>query len=61
MLKTVLIAENKEDTKRLLDIVEEESRKKGLEFHSKKTEVMVINQNNKSPHINIFIKGNKLE
>ncbi|GFO27553.1 catenin (cadherin-associated protein), alpha 3 [Plakobranchus ocellatus] len=39
---TVLIAENKEDLQKLLNIVEEESRKKGLELNSKKTEVMVI-------------------
>ncbi|GFO45488.1 retrovirus-related pol polyprotein from type-1 retrotransposable element r2 [Plakobranchus ocellatus] len=37
---TVLIAENKEDLQKLLNIVEEESRKKGLELNSKKTEVM---------------------
>ncbi|GFO50395.1 retrovirus-related pol polyprotein from type-1 retrotransposable element r2 [Plakobranchus ocellatus] len=39
---TVLIAENKEDLQKLLNIVEEESRKKGLELNSKKTEVMLI-------------------
>ncbi|GFR97409.1 retrovirus-related Pol polyprotein from type-2 retrotransposable element R2DM [Elysia marginata] len=37
---TVLIAENKDDLQKLLNIVEEESRKKGLELNSKKTEVM---------------------
>ncbi|GFO01465.1 hypothetical protein PoB_002797000 [Plakobranchus ocellatus] len=37
---TVLIAENKEDLQKLLNIVEEESRKKGLELNSKKTKVM---------------------
>ncbi|GFN96228.1 endonuclease-reverse transcriptase [Plakobranchus ocellatus] len=37
---TVLIAENKEDLQKLPNIVEEESRKKGLELNSKKTEVM---------------------
>ncbi|GFO35239.1 inositol-tetrakisphosphate 1-kinase [Plakobranchus ocellatus] len=35
---TVLIAENKEDLQKLLNIVEEESRKKGLELNSKKTD-----------------------
>ncbi|GFO09438.1 retrovirus-related pol polyprotein from type-1 retrotransposable element r2 [Plakobranchus ocellatus] len=39
---TVLIAENKEDLQKLLNIVEEESRKKGLELNSRKTEVTVI-------------------
>ncbi|GFS12153.1 endonuclease-reverse transcriptase [Elysia marginata] len=42
---TVLIAENKDDLQKLLNIVEEESRKKGLELNSKKTEVMVIIRN----------------
>ncbi|GFO16572.1 catenin (cadherin-associated protein), alpha 3 [Plakobranchus ocellatus] len=37
---TVLIAENKEDLQKLLNIVDEESRKKGLELNSEKTEVM---------------------
>ncbi|GFO01374.1 retrovirus-related pol polyprotein from type-1 retrotransposable element r2 [Plakobranchus ocellatus] len=37
---TMLIAENKEDLQKLINIVEEESRKKGLELNSKKTEVM---------------------
>ncbi|GFO14056.1 protein smg8 [Plakobranchus ocellatus] len=37
---TVLIAENKDDLQKLLNIVEEESRKKGLELNSKRTEVM---------------------
>ncbi|GFO26403.1 retrovirus-related pol polyprotein from type-1 retrotransposable element r2 [Plakobranchus ocellatus] len=46
---TVLIAENKEDLQKLLNIVEEESRKKGLELNSKKTEVMVISRKQESP------------
>ncbi|GFS23512.1 hypothetical protein ElyMa_001642200 [Elysia marginata] len=37
---TVLIAENKDDLQKLLNIVEEESTKKGLKLNSKKTEVM---------------------
>ncbi|GFO48185.1 retrovirus-related pol polyprotein from type-1 retrotransposable element r2 [Plakobranchus ocellatus] len=41
---TVLIAENKEDLQKLLNIVEEESGKKGLELNSKKTDVMVISR-----------------
>ncbi|GFO07610.1 endonuclease-reverse transcriptase [Plakobranchus ocellatus] len=41
---TVLIAENKEDLQKLLNIVQEESRKKGSELNSKKTEVMVISR-----------------
>ena len=36
----VSIAQNKEDLQQLLDIVERENRKKGLELNSKKTEVI---------------------
>ena len=39
---TVLIAENKEDLQQLLDIIEEESSKKGLELNNRKTEVTVV-------------------
>ena len=42
---TLLIAQNKEDLHQLLDIVEEESRKKGLEMNSKEAEEMVVSQN----------------
>ena len=52
-----LIAENKE----LLDILDEESRKKGLELNSKKTEVMVDSRNNKRQQIDIFINRNKFK
>ncbi|GFO41281.1 endonuclease-reverse transcriptase [Plakobranchus ocellatus] len=52
---TVLIAENKEDLQKLLNIVEEESRKKGLELNSKKTKVMVISRKQESPKCDIFI------
>ena len=58
---TVLTVENEEDLKQLLGIVEEESSNKGFELNSKKTEVMVINQNKECPEINIFIKGNKFK
>ncbi|GFN82240.1 endonuclease-reverse transcriptase [Plakobranchus ocellatus] len=58
---TVLIAENKEDLQKLLNIVEEESRKKGLEPNSKKTEVMVISRKQKSPKCDIFINEVKLK
>ena len=58
---TVLIPENKEDLRQLLTIFEEESRKKGLQLNSKKIELMVISQSYSLPHINIFIKGNKLK
>ncbi|GFN73966.1 retrovirus-related pol polyprotein from type-2 retrotransposable element r2dm [Plakobranchus ocellatus] len=54
---TVLIAENKEDLQKLLNIVEEESRKKGLELNSKKTEVMVISCKQESPKCDIFINN----
>ncbi|GFO08077.1 RNA-directed DNA polymerase from mobile element jockey [Plakobranchus ocellatus] len=58
---TVLIAENKEDLQKLLNIVEEESRKKGLELNSKKTEVMVISSKQESPKCDIFINKVKLK
>ncbi|GFO08712.1 endonuclease-reverse transcriptase [Plakobranchus ocellatus] len=58
---TVLIAENKEDLQKLLNIVEEGSRKKGLELNSKKTEVMVISRKQESPKCDIFINEVKLK
>ncbi|GFO41176.1 endonuclease-reverse transcriptase [Plakobranchus ocellatus] len=58
---TVLIAENKENLQKLLNIVEEESRKKGLELNSKKTEVMVISRKQESPKCDIFINKVKLK
>ncbi|GFO17364.1 RNA-directed DNA polymerase from mobile element jockey [Plakobranchus ocellatus] len=58
---TVLIAENKEDLQKLLNIVEEESRKKGFELNSKKTEVMVISRKQDSPKCDIFINEVKLK
>ena len=44
----VLIAENKEDLPQLLDINEEESRRKGYALKSKNTKAMVVNRNNVS-------------
>ncbi|GFS11155.1 endonuclease-reverse transcriptase [Elysia marginata] len=58
---TVLIAENKDDLQELLNIVEEESRKKGLELNSKKTEVMVISRKQEPPKCDIFINDAKLK
>ncbi|GFO11985.1 RNA-directed DNA polymerase from mobile element jockey [Plakobranchus ocellatus] len=58
---TVLIAENKEDLQKLLNIVEEESRKQRLELNSKKTEVMVISRKQESPKCDIFINKVKLK
>ena len=43
--ENVSLAEHKEDLPQLYEIVEEESRKKGLELNSKKAEVMVVSQN----------------
>ena len=57
----VLIVENKENLQELLDIFEGESRKKGLELYSKRSEVMVVSQNKECPRIKVFINGNKLE
>ena len=58
---TLLIEENKEDLQQLLNIVEEESRKKGLELNRKKTEMRIVSQNNECPEIIIVINGNKLK
>ena len=58
---TVLMPKNKEDLQQLLDIGEEESRKKGLELNSKSTEVMVVSGSNERPQNNIFIYVNKLK
>lgn len=45
----VLIAENESDLQELLNVMEKESRKKGLELKSKKTEVMVISRKKETP------------
>ena len=58
---TVLIAENKEDLQKLVNIVEEESRQKGLDLNSKKTEVMVISRKQENPKCDIFVSGIKLK
>ena len=57
---TVLIAENEQDLQNLLSIVESESRKKGLELNSKKTEVMVVSR---KPGVkcNLTVNGAKLK
>ena len=52
---SVLIAENKEDLPQLLDINEEESRRKGYGLKSKSTEVMVVNRNNACAQINSLV------
>ncbi|GFO35533.1 RNA-directed DNA polymerase from mobile element jockey [Plakobranchus ocellatus] len=54
-------AENKEDLQKLLNIVEQESRKKGLELNSKKTEVMAISRKQEPPKCDIFINKVKLK
>ncbi|GFN81414.1 protein tssc1-like [Plakobranchus ocellatus] len=48
-------------TVKLLDIVKEESEKKGLELNRKKTEVMVVSRKQELPIINIYIKGTRLK
>ena len=58
---SVLIAENEENLQELLDIFEGESRKKGLELYSKRSEVMVVSQNKECPRIKVFINENKLK
>ncbi|GFO29671.1 clathrin heavy chain 1 [Plakobranchus ocellatus] len=53
--------ENEKDLQQLLDIVKEESEKKGLELNRKKTEVMVVSRKQELPIINIYIKGTRLK
>ena len=56
---TVLIVIIKEELHLLLDMVEGESIKKGLELNSKKVEaIMDINRNKECPQINILINRN---
>ena len=56
---TLFIAENNEDLQKLLDIIEEESREKGIELKSKKAKV--VSGNNECSQINVFISRNKLK
>ena len=55
-----LIAENQKDLQNLLMVVKNESREKGLDLNSKKTEVMVISKET-TPECNIFVDGTKLK
>ncbi|GFR75789.1 endonuclease-reverse transcriptase [Elysia marginata] len=57
----VLIAENTKDLQCLLDIVREESQKRGFELNSKKTEIMVVSREETPPNINIYINDTKLQ
>ena len=50
-----LIAENKENLPQLLDITEEESKRKGYGLKSKNTEAMVVNRNNECAQINSLV------
>ena len=54
---TVLIAENEFDLQILLNIVETESRKRGLELNCKKTETMVISRKKDIPPCKITTNG----
>ena len=51
----VLIAENKEDLPQLLDVTEEESRRKGYGLKSKNKEAIVVNRNNECAQINSLV------
>ena len=57
---TALIAENQKDLQNLLNVVKNESRKKGLDLNSKKTGVMFISKKT-TPECNIFVEGTKLK
>ena len=53
---TVLLAENKEDLQKLLSMVNEESREKGLFMNAKKTKTMVITKQKEPIDIDIKIE-----
>ena len=57
----VLIAENESDLQNLLNVIEEERRRKGFELNTKKTQVMVISRQPEPVSCNIFINGLKLK
>ena len=57
---TALIEENQKDLQNLLNVVKNESRKKGLDLNSKKAEVMVISKKT-TPDCNIFVDRTKLK
>ena len=57
---TALIAENQKDLQNLLNVVKNESRKKGLDLNSKKTEVMVISKRT-TPECKIFVDRTKVK
>ena len=57
---TVLIAENERDLQNLVNILETESKGKGLELNSRKTEVMVISKKHEIPSCKITANGTTL-
>ena len=58
---TVLIAEDEGNLQALLDVVVEESNKKGLSLNSKKTVTMVISRKEPTPACKIEINGTILK
>ena len=58
---TALIANNKEDLHKLLQILKEESEKRGLNINKKKTKIMVFSKQQTTPKCKIIMDGEELE
>ena len=58
---TVLIATSENDLQALLDIVNRESNKLGLNLNTKETEVMTVSKKKDAPNCHITIQGNPLQ
>ena len=58
---TALVAETEEALQEIVDLVNEESAKKGLKMNVKKTKTMVICRNKETPQIEINVDGTNLE
>ena len=54
----VLVADSEEKLQRLLNVLNEESVRKGLKINKSKTEIMVILRADRNPRVNIRIEDN---
>ena len=57
----VIIAESEEQLQQLMNVVEEESAKKGLKINMKKTETMVVTKKKEVPKCTIKLGGEELK
>jgi len=58
---TVLLAESEDDLQKIVNIVNEESKKFGLLMNAKKTKTMVFSKLTEIPKVDINIEGRKVE